>query len=145
MNFDFLRLGLDDRVQNVSLDSGVKPASYSDDICPYMDVFLSYQEKVTTPKGHISTLSTDGTILLGHNALSANPINVAFYLTRLLENGATHHPVNSVVYAIKWTHDSVGLPNPTKNSFVSSIQGAARRKALTTVKRKEPITNDVIK
>lgn len=80
----------------------------------------------------------------GHSALPANPIHVALYLTHLLENGATHHPVNSVVYAIKWTHDSVGLPNPTKTSHVSFIQEAARKKMSKSINRKDLITEDVL-
>lgn len=41
-------------------------------------------------------------------------------------------------------HDSNGFPDPTKNSYVSSIQEAVRRKALKTVNKKEPMTNDVL-
>lgn len=80
----------------------------------------------------------------GHSALPANPIHVALYLTHVLENGATHHPVNSAAYAIKWTHDSVGLPDPTKTSHVSFIQGAARIKTSKSVNRKDLITEDVL-
>lgn len=80
----------------------------------------------------------------GHSALPANPIHVALYLTHLIESGATHHPVNLAVYAIKWAHDSVGLPDPTKISHVSFIQEATRRKTSKSVNRKDLITEDVL-
>lgn len=130
MNFDFVGLGLQERVRNVALDSGVKPGSYLDDLCPYMSVniFSSISDK--SNKAYFNSFKKWEKFIKfqRHSALPANPIHVALYLTHLLKNGATHHPVNSAVYAIKWAHDSVSLPDPTKNSYVSSIQEAARRK-----------------
>lgn len=38
----------------------------------------------------------------------------------------------------------MGLPDPTKNSYVSSIPEAARRRTSKSVNRKEPITKDVL-
>lgn len=66
-------------------------------------------------------------------------------LTHLLENGSTQHPLNLAVCAIKFVHNIVGLPDPTKKSYVSSIQEAARKKASQSVNRKNPITKAVLK
>lgn len=72
------------------------------------------------------------------------PIHVALYLTHLLENGSSQHPVNSAIYGIKWAYDIVGMPDPTKNSFVGFLQEAARRKASRPVQRKESISKEMI-
>ena len=45
-----------------------------------------------------------------HNSvLPTGPIHVAFYLTHLLQTGASKHPVNNAIYAIKWAHNCAGL------------------------------------
>ena len=41
-------------------------------------------------------------------------------------------------------HCCVVLADPTKNSFVSSIQEAERRKAPKGMNKKEPVTKDVL-
>lgn len=55
MNFDFVGLGLDERVQSVAMDSEVKLASYLDDLCLYMRV-LVLSKKVTTPIEHVQKM-----------------------------------------------------------------------------------------
>ncbi|VDI60842.1 Hypothetical predicted protein [Mytilus galloprovincialis] len=47
-------------------------------------------------------------------------------------------------YGIKWAHEINGLADPTENSFVSSIQEAAKRTAYKTVTKKEPVTTDML-
>ena len=128
------------------LDSGVSPGSYLDDLCPYMSILILSSKSDNTNRSYFNSFQRWENFIKpqGHSALPANPIHVALYLTHLLENGASHHPINSAVYAIKWAHCCVGLADPTKNSFVSSIQEAARRKALKGVNKKEPVTKDVL-
>ena len=48
------------------------------------------------------------------------------------------------LYAIKWAHNCAGLTDPTENSYVTSLQEAARRKANHGVHKKEPITKDIL-
>lgn len=55
MNFDFVGLGLDERVQSVALDSGVRLASYLDDLCLYMRV-LVLSKKARTPIEHVQKM-----------------------------------------------------------------------------------------
>ena len=80
----------------------------------------------------------------GQSALLASPIHVALYLTHLLQKGASQHTVNNAVYAIKWAHNCAGLTDLTENSYVTSLQEAARRKAYHGVHKKEPITKDIL-
>ena len=48
------------------------------------------------------------------------------------------------MYAIKWAHCCVGLADPRKNSFLSSLHEAARRKAPKGVNEKEPVAKYVL-
>lgn len=137
---------MQDRVREVALDSGVKPGSYLDDLCPHMSVLILSSKSDNTNKNYFNAFKRWETFIKshGHSALPANPIHVALYLTHLLENGATQHPINSAEYGIKWAHDCLGFTDPTKKSFVLSIQEAARRKVSKSVNKKEPITKEVL-
>lgn len=71
-------------------------------------------------------------------------MHVALYLTYLLNNGSPEHPVSNAVYGIKWAHEINGLDDPTKNSFVTSIQEAAKRVAHKKTDKKDPITTETL-
>ena len=73
--------------------------------------------------------------LHGHCAIPAQPVQVAFYLTSLL---------NNAVYGIKWAHEINGLPDPTTNTFVSSVLEASKRIAVKLTEKKEPISPDTL-
>ena len=80
----------------------------------------------------------------GHCALPAIPVHIALYITHLIEQGSTVHPVNSAIYAIKWAHQLTGFDDPTQNSFILSLQEAAKRTAYRKVHKKEPVTTDML-
>lgn len=44
--------------------------------------------------------------------------------------------MNLAIYSIKWARDTVGVPDPTKDSLIKSLREAARRKASRPVHRK---------
>ena len=72
-----------------------------------------------------------------HCAIPAQPVHVALYLTSLLNNGSSFHPVCNAVYRIKWAHEINGLPDPTTNTFVSSVLEASKRIAVKHNEKKE--------
>ena len=76
--------------------------------------------------------------------MPAQPIHIALYFPHLLDQGSTFHPIDNAKYGIKWAHEINGLTDPTENSFVSSIQEAAKRTAYKTVTKKEPVTTDML-
>ena len=82
--------------------------------------------------------------LHGHDALPAQPIHVALYLTDLINNGSTYHPAYNAVYGIKWAHEINGLKDPTTNTFVTSILEASKRVAPKKIDKKDPITTDLL-
>ncbi|XP_071172397.1 integrase/recombinase xerD homolog, partial [Mytilus edulis] len=82
--------------------------------------------------------------LHGHVALPAQPVHVALYLTDLVNNGSTYHPVYNVIYGIKWAHEINSLKDPTTNTFVTSILEASKRVAPKKTNKKDPVTTDVL-
>ena len=74
--------------------------------------------------------------LHGHCVIPAQPVQVALYLTSLLNNESSFHPVCNTVYGIKWAHEINGLPDPTTNTFVSSVLEASKRIAVKPKEKK---------
>ena len=50
----------------------------------------------------------------------------------------------NAVYGIKWAHDINGLPDPTTNTFISSVLEASKRIAVKPTVKKEPISPDTL-
>lgn len=71
-------------------------------------------------------------------------MHVSLYLTDLLNNGSSEHPVSNAVYGIKWEHELSGLDDPTENSFVTSIPEAAKRVAHKKTHKEDPITTETL-
>ncbi|XP_062611724.1 uncharacterized protein LOC134273549 [Saccostrea cucullata] len=142
----FTGIGLRDSIKRNAEKHGVEPGSYMADLCPYLSSWILSSKSNNTNKSYFNAFKRWENFIKvqGHSALPASPMHVALYLTHLLQNGSSQHPVNVAVYAIKWAHECAGLPDPTKNSYVSSLQEAARRKASRAVQKKEPITKDVL-
>lgn len=80
----------------------------------------------------------------GHSALPAEPVHVALYLTSLISDGASSHPITNAFYGIKWAHNVNGLHDPTENHFVNSILEASKRTSEKKCNRKEPISSDIL-
>ncbi|VDI45452.1 Hypothetical predicted protein [Mytilus galloprovincialis] len=74
----------------------------------------------------------------GQDALPAQPVHVALYLTNLLNNGSTSHPVSNALYGIKWAHEVSGLLDPTTKSSVTSIVEASKRTTTKSVNKEDP-------
>ena len=115
-------------------------------MCPFLSSWILSSKSENTTRSYFSAFKRWEIFITaqGHSALPASPIHVALYLTHLLQTGASQHPVNNAVYAIKWAHNCAGLTDPTENSYVTSLQEAARRKANHGVHKKEPITKDIL-
>ncbi|KAK3103157.1 hypothetical protein FSP39_016878 [Pinctada imbricata] len=80
----------------------------------------------------------------GFQDIPAQPIHVALYITHLLDRGSSSHVINHAIYAIKWAHDLNGMADPTNNSYVRSLQEAAKRIATPKVVRKDPVSTELL-
>uniref|UniRef100_K1QMW3 Integrase/recombinase xerD-like protein n=1 Tax=Magallana gigas TaxID=29159 RepID=K1QMW3_MAGGI len=125
---------------------GVEPGSYLSELCPSLSDWILSSKSDNTNRSYFNAYRRWEVFIKaqGHSALPASPIHVALYLTHLLQTGSSQHPVNNDVYAIKWAHECAGFTDPTKNSYVTSLQEAAKRKASRAINKKEPISKDVL-
>ena len=81
----------------------------------------------------------------GGTALPASPIHIALYLTDLLDRNKSESVLTSALYGIKWVHKIRGLNDPTDNIFVTNLVEASKRISKKIVRKKQPVTSDMIK
>ena len=133
---------VDDAIQ----DSGVETGSYLYSLYPKMCELLMKSKSDNTVKSYFYAFKRWEHFITqqGHNALPAQPVHVALYLTHLVNNGSSFHPVSNAVYGIKWAHDVNGLQDPTTNSFVVSVLEASKRTVSKKTEKKEPISSETL-
>lgn len=61
-----------------------------------------------------------------------------------MENAKHFSVIEGAFYSIKWAHNIAGVKNPCDSDVVSAIVEAARRKLNRPVKKKEPISADIM-
>ena len=126
-------------VHDAVQDSGVVPGSYMYSIYSKMCELILNSKSDNTIKSYFYVFKRweQFISLHDHCAIPAQPVHVALYLTSLLNNWSSFHPVCNAVYRIKWAHEINGLPDPTTNTFVSSVLEASKRIAVKHNEKKE--------
>ena len=81
----------------------------------------------------------------GGIALPASPIHIALYLTDLLDKNKSESVLTSALYGIEWVHKVRGLNDLMDNIFVTNLVKAYKRISKKIVRKKQPITSDMIK
>ncbi|CAG2197540.1 unnamed protein product [Mytilus edulis] len=76
--------------------------------------------------------------------LPAKPIHVALYLACLVQQNHTPSPINQAFYSIRWAHKITSEISPTDSDLVKNILEGAKRRLSVPVKKKEPITPDML-
>jgi hypothetical protein len=61
-----------------------------------------------------------------------------------VNSGSSFHPVNNVVYGIKWAHEVNGLQDPTTYSFITFVLEASTRTASKKTEKKDPISTETL-
>ena len=61
-----------------------------------------------------------------------------------MENAKHFSVIEGAFYSIKWAHNIAGVKNPCDSDVVAAIVEAARRKLNRPVKKKEPISADIM-
>ena len=69
---------------------------------------------------------------------------VAVFLSSLVQSAVSNAVFSSYFYSIKWHHDLHVRENPCENKVVNMLCEGARRILSKPVKKKEPITSDII-
>ncbi|VDI44986.1 Hypothetical predicted protein [Mytilus galloprovincialis] len=137
---------LDNTVKEAVQDSGIEVGSYMYELYPKMCELLINSKSDNTVKSYFNSYKRWERFitLQGHKSLPAQPVHVALYLTHLLNNNSTCHPISNAVYGIKWAHEINGLNDPTSNTFVTSILEASKRVAPKKTEKKDPITPETL-
>ena len=65
-------------------------------------------------------------------------------LQSLIQESASCSTIDEVHYGLKWVHDLAGLPDPCNSSLVLHLIESAKRLLSIPVKKKEPVTPEVI-
>ncbi|XP_063414138.1 integrase/recombinase xerD homolog [Mytilus trossulus] len=139
-------IALDNTVKEAVHDSGIEVGSYMYELYPKMCELLINSKSDNTVKSYFNSYKRWERFitLQGHKSLPAQPVHVALYLTHLLNNNSTCHPISNAVYGIKWAHEINGLSDPTSNTFVTSILEASKRVAPKKTEKKDPITPETL-
>lgn len=77
-------------------------------------------------------------------AKPANPIQVAIYLTHLIDSKSSYSVISASLYAIKWVHQINNLPDPTTNNFVIRLLEGAKRLCSKPVVKKDVVDSEFI-
>ena len=85
---------------------------------------------------------------LGVPVLPAVPLQVALYLTELVERaeleGHSASVIESASYSIRWGHRLAGMDSPTIHPLVRGVVKGARRRLARPVQPKQPWKHDSI-
>jgi hypothetical protein len=61
-----------------------------------------------------------------------------------MESAQHFSVIESAYYSIKWTHSHAGVNNPCDSEVITYLVDAARRKLNRPIKKKEPVTPDIM-
>lgn len=78
------------------------------------------------------------------SALPTDSLTVSLYLEHLIRCGAPYSALESAHYGIRWAHHVYGLSNPCDSPNVSCVLESGKRQLSKPVKKKEPITIEML-
>ena len=78
------------------------------------------------------------------NVLPACSIYIALFGFKLFQDNVSCHIIDEVYYGIKWVHVISGYKNPCNSPIVINILEAAKRLLSVPVKKKEPVTPEIM-
>lgn len=133
---------LNTTIESAVTGSGISDGSYLQHLSGNMAKYLMESKSDNTAKSYFYGFKKWERFIQeqGHSALPANPVHVALYITKLLDDGATHNSVEAAIYSIKWAHELGNQIDPTLNTFITSLRESARRIARPKVNKKDPVT-----
>ena len=81
-----------------------------------------------------------------HNVsvMPGKPLNVALYMSYLIQKARTHSPVHEALNAISWAHQVACVEDPTLHPLVRNVVAGSKRILAHQTKKKEPITPEIL-
>lgn len=151
MNFDyflsrFSGLKIRRNVETAIIQSGVTVDDPLYNLAGKMTSFIVDSKSENTSKKYFYSFNRWKKFAHEHNLsdLPAEPVHIALYITKLIDEHCSPSVVNSAVYSIKWAHNLNGFIDPTNNSFVISLLESVKRINGKPVNKKDPVNNDMI-
>ena len=77
--------------------------------------------------------------------MPARAFHVALYLASIIQSANSPSPVVHAYYSIKWAHNLAGLPSPTDCQLVKNVLEGGKRRLARPVRKKEPMTIEIIR
>lgn len=78
------------------------------------------------------------------DTLPAKALHVALYLASLIQTANSPSPIINAFYSIKWFHELFDFNSPTDSKLVLNILEAAKRKLSKPIRKKEPVTIELL-
>ena len=61
-----------------------------------------------------------------------------------MQQSSSPSPINHAFHSIKWAHNIASMSSPTDSDFVKHILEGAKRRLSVPIKKKDPITPDLL-
>jgi hypothetical protein len=85
-----------------------------------MSSYIINSRSDNTAKSYYYSFNRWSTFAKKHSfdVLPAESVHIALFITHLLDSGATHNTINSIIYSIKWVHGMCNKNDPN-NTLIS--------------------------
>jgi len=61
-----------------------------------------------------------------------------------VQQSSSPSPINQTIHSIRWAHNIASMTSPTDSDLVKHILEGAKRRLSVPIKKKEPITPDLL-
>lgn len=78
------------------------------------------------------------------NVLPASSIYITLFFLQLIQDSVSTSVIDEAHYGIKWVHEISGFKDPCDSAIVRAIVAAAKRLLSVPVKKKEPVTPEIM-
>ncbi|KAL5013264.1 hypothetical protein ScPMuIL_007534 [Solemya velum] len=138
-----LKVGLNLRcsVEAAIKESGVRENSELYGLAGRMSSFMVNSRSDNTNKKYFYSFNRWTKFIHAHGfaELPTQPVHVALYIRKLIDQKCSPSVVNAAVYSIKWAHGLHGFIDPTDNPFVKSLLESVKRLNGRPIIKKDPV------
>ena len=137
---------MSDQIKDDVQKTGVTDVPELNVLIEHMSNYIINSRSDNTAKSYYYSFNRWSTFAKKHgfDVLPAQPVQIALFITHLMDSGATHNTINSIIYRIKWVHGMCNKNDPTKNSYIVSLQESAKRAVRPLKQKKDPVSIEML-
>ena len=137
---------MSDQIKDDVQKAGVAEVPEINVLIEHMSSYIINSRSDNTAKSYYYSFNRWSTFAKKHSfdVLPAQPVHIALFITHLLDSGATHNTINSIIYSIKWVHGMCNKNDPTNNSYIVSLQESAKRAVRPLKQKKDPVSIEML-